>query len=512
MECSLLECSNPITNNTTCEICFIPKYCSENCKTKDSDFHFQSCRPHIFTLKDFTITKDIKIIGTGTYNEIQLVQNIDSNKFYVMKTYKKSTVCSIIPLKILFREISIHKSLNHPNIIRLYDHIEDTIKIYIILEYTEKGSLFNIIRKKIKLSESEIWPIFTQICIGLNYLHTKNLIHRNLKPENLLINKDDIVKICDFGWATRDTESRNTFCGTLDYMSPEMVNNYPQSYKVDIWALGVLLYEMLHGTTPYRAKNLREMARMINYGVYNIGTHVSNTAKTLISLLLQENPENRPPIIEILKTQWVQEFCDHKIKPGWKVKHINYGEGIVKDCIGLVCNVGFMDKDIEIIENDLIRVCSVFDENGEIIYENSLSVHVKSDLDLNKNNSKVSPLYKKLGIDENRPNTKIYIKPAIKSAKNSRTNSGNNSGNNSPTVRFEPGICFEPARKDPRLPRSPKGFEEAKRSQQLPIRKIMKHDFEGINLSPEPVPGYAQRRFGTPKSSFLQKFKKPATD
>ncbi|OMJ69099.1 hypothetical protein SteCoe_33267 [Stentor coeruleus] len=512
MECTLPECTKPVTDNTTCEVCFIPKYCSEECRIKDSDFHLESCRPHIYTLKDFTFAKDIKILGTGAYGEVQLVQKSDSKKLFAMKIYKKSTVANIIPLKVLFREISLHKSLNHPNIIRLYDHIEDTIKIYIILEYAEKGSLFNIIRKRIKLSENEIWPIFTQICVGLNYLHTKNLIHRDIKPDNLLINKDDIVKICDFGWTARGTEPRSTFCGTLEYMSPEMVNNRPQTYKVDIWALGVLFYEMLHGTTPYRAKNPREMARMIDDGVYNIGTHVSNSAKILLSLLLQEDPENRPPIIEILKTQWVQEYCDNKIRPGWKVKHPTHGEGVVKDCIGLVCNVGFRDKDVEIIENELIRICTVLDEVGEIMYEHSISVHLKTKLDMNKTNLKVSPLYKKLGIDINGPPTAVYIKPAIKSAKNSRTNSGNNSGNNSPTVRFEPGICFEPTRKNPRLPRSPKGFEEVKRSQQLPIRKIMKHDFEGINLSPEPVPGYAQRRFGTPKSSFLQKFKKPTTD
>jgi serine/threonine protein kinase len=418
-----------------------------------------------------------------------------------MKLYRKAYVSQIIPLKILFREISLHKILKHPNIIRLYDHLEDRVKIYLILEYAEKGSLFDLMRKKIKLPEKDVWPIFTQICVGLNYLHMKNLLHRDLKPENLLINKDDVIKICDFGWSAQGTEQRVTFCGTLDYMSPEMLNNRQQTFKVDIWALGILLYEMLHGTPPYRAKNPRDMMRMVAEGRYTVGTHVSNNARQLISLLLQEDPENRPPIIEILKTQWVQQFSEQKLKPGWQVRHPEHGEGIIKENIGLVYTISFQSNDIELIENDLLRICTITDQTGEIVYEQSLSIQVKTKLDPEKANAKKSPLYNKLGIDTA---GKAYLKPTVKSARNLR----NSSVNNSPVVVNEPLESLEPTRKNMRLPRSPKVIEEVKRSQQLPSRRLVKHDFEGVNFSPEPTPVQSERRGGTPKSSFLQRFKK----
>ncbi|OMJ82186.1 hypothetical protein SteCoe_17208 [Stentor coeruleus] len=501
MECTLLECNKPADDFITCGVCFIPKYCSEQCRELDFAFHSESCRPHLYTLKDFTVAKNTKILGTGAYGKVQLVQKIDSKKLYAMKIYKKACVSEIIPLKNLFREISLHKSLNHPNIIHLQDHLEDRLRVYIVLEYAEKGSLFDLLRQKIKLPEKDIWPLFTQICTGLNYLHSKNLLHRDLKPENLLINKDDIIKICDFGWSARGNEARVTFCGTLDYMSPEMLERKPQSYKVDIWALGILLYEMLHGTPPFRAKNPKEMVRMTAEGRYNVGLHVSYSAKQLISLLLQPDPEDRPPIIEVLKTQWVQDYCLQKLKLGWKIKHPDYGDGIIKDSIGLVYTIIFEnnEQEFEFIENDLIMLYTVFDQNGHVMFDHSPSPYIKPRSEPIQNNTKISPRYKDLDIDVN-----LNKKPTVKSATGSRIGSENNS----PVFMGDSNFTFDGHHKDPRLPRSPKAIEEVKRSQKLPSRKNVREDYEGINLSPEPIPTFLEKSSGTPKSSFLQKFKK----
>lgn len=501
MECTLLECNKPAADFITCGVCFLPKYCSEQCREIDSTFHLESCRPNLYTLKDFTAAKNTKILGTGTYGKVQLVQKIDSKKLYAMKICKKACASEIIPLKNLFREISLHKSLNHPNIIHLYGHLEDRLRVYIILEYAEKGSLFDLLHQKIKLPEKDVWPIFTQICTGLNHLHSKNLLHRDLKPENLLINKDDIIKICDFGWSARSNEVRVTFCGTLDYMSPEMLERKPQTYKVDIWALGILMYEMLHGTPPFRAKNPKEMVRMTAEGRYNVGSHVSYSAKQLISLLLQSDPDDRPPIIEVLKTQWVQDYCSQKLKLGWKIRHPEYGDGTVKDCIGLVYTIVFDSngQEFELIENDLIMLCTVVDQNGNVVFDHSPSPYVKARSEPVKNNPKISPRYKDLDID-----VSLDKKPTVKSATGSRIGSENNS----PVFMGDTNFTFDGHRKDPRLPRSPKAIEEVKRSQQLISRKKAREDYEGINLSPEPIPPFLEKSRGTPKSSFLQKFKK----
>lgn len=111
---------------------------------------------------------------------------------------RKTLVSNTIPLKVLMREIMIHKTLVHPNIVRLIDHFEDLAKLYLLLEYVEEMSLFDLIRKNIKLSEKEACDILVQVCAGLNYLHQNNIIHRDLKPENLLVSSNGCVKICNF--------------------------------------------------------------------------------------------------------------------------------------------------------------------------------------------------------------------------------------------------------------------------------------------------------------------------
>lgn len=92
-----------------------------------------------------------------------------------------------------------------------------------------------------------------QTCLGIDYLHKKNILHRDLKPENLLMDKEGNIKLCDFGWAAEANirESRLSYCGTVDYMAPEMLNNEPHDYSLDIWCLGVLLFEILHGHAPF---------------------------------------------------------------------------------------------------------------------------------------------------------------------------------------------------------------------------------------------------------------------
>lgn len=103
--------------------------------------------------------------------------------------------------------------------------------------------------------ESEAFVFFFQACLGVDYLHKKNIIHRDLKPENLLLDKSGNIKICDFGWSNDALSSNKVHCGTVDYMAPEIIKNQAHDHKIDIWCLGVILYEMLHGITPFKGNN-----------------------------------------------------------------------------------------------------------------------------------------------------------------------------------------------------------------------------------------------------------------
>lgn len=157
----------------------------------------------------------------------------------------------------LAREIIIHKQLKHQYIVRLYSAIEDADFIYLIMEYINKGNLFTSIRQARSFNEDEAFYYFVQAASGIYFLHEHGFIHRDLKPENLLISEINLLKICDFGWVTElkenaESEHRNTFCGTLEYMAPEMIGNMPHNHLIDVWSLGILLYEMCHGKAPFR--------------------------------------------------------------------------------------------------------------------------------------------------------------------------------------------------------------------------------------------------------------------
>ena len=155
----------------------------------------------------------------------------------------------------IIREIHIHRRLIHDNVVRLYSHYEDSNYFYLIMDYVEKGTLYHVIKFNNGLDERQVFKYFIQVVTACNFLHENNLIHRDLKPENLLLDENGIVKICDFGWCVElKVGNRVTFCGTFEYMAPELVKELPYNQAVDVWSLGVLLYELIHGYSPFGIK------------------------------------------------------------------------------------------------------------------------------------------------------------------------------------------------------------------------------------------------------------------
>ena len=204
-----------------------------------------------------------KIIGKGSYGSVQLATHIPTGTKVAVKKLDKASIKTPKLQETLNREIQIQKKLKHVNIVRLYANLEDDRFIYLILEYVEQGNLFFIIRKKAKLTEDEAFYFFIQTVAGIYFLHKNGFIHRDLKPENLLVGSDNVLKICDFGWCVQSggqadhggggfEEQRNTFCGTLEYMAPEMIQERPHNHQLDVWSIGILLYELVHGRAPFR--------------------------------------------------------------------------------------------------------------------------------------------------------------------------------------------------------------------------------------------------------------------
>lgn len=192
----------------------------------------------------------------------------------------------------------------------MYSSFEDKETIFLALEYASKGNLFYLIRKEKFLSEDTAFYFFIQVCSGIYFLHKQGLIHRDIKPENILIKEGNIIKICDFGWCVQTdfNQYRNTFCGTLEYMAPEMIQNQAHNHTLDVWSLGILLYELVHGRAPFTGQNPRDISEKIMKGVVRFKPGVTDDYKDLVNKILKYEPSERIPLIKVFDHPWVKHF------------------------------------------------------------------------------------------------------------------------------------------------------------------------------------------------------------
>lgn len=366
MDCKREGCEQKALDWKVCAQCFLSRYCSEECLIVDwEENHEESCPGHMFNLKDLVpMKKYLRKLGQGTYSEVQLVQHKESRKYFALKIINKSILSRILPIETLFREISLHKSLIHDNIIQLFDQLEDKSRIYLVLEHASKCNLYQYLEIKKRISEPEACKMFVDICLGVNYMHEKGIMHRDLKAENMLLTEENQVKICDLGWSAYCDKPRNTFCGTLDYMSPEILQGNKYSFPSDIWSLGVLLYEMLHGKSPFSSSDSEKIQQILDKD-FRFDTDLSPAASGLIKKILAYEPSQRPNILEILKDRWVQQHCKSDVSIGSKILHNDFDIGSVVFIKGLVCKVEFPIGTFEFIIPEMLKNCSLIPDNYE---------------------------------------------------------------------------------------------------------------------------------------------------
>lgn len=259
----------------------------------------------IWTINDFEIGK---LLGSGKFGKAYLAREKETKFVIVLKILKKKELVKYNQEKQLRNEIDIQYRIRHENILRLYGYFWDNSRIYLILEYAPDGDVFTELREKNRFSEPLAANYISQILKGFIYLHSNRVIHRDLKPENLL-NSCGTIKIADFGWSTYSDSRRKTFCGTTEYVPPEMVNQEEYDYRIDYWAIGVLTYEFVVGYTPFVRSDMnpdsREIFKNIARMEFEFPYFLSKEVKDFISKLLIREPEKRMTLEEALQHAWI---------------------------------------------------------------------------------------------------------------------------------------------------------------------------------------------------------------
>lgn len=358
MECANEACRRAVSQPRYCPSCKKAVYCSQQCRL-DHWYagHQLSCgieaesAPSPFQLSDFSFAASKStILGKGAYGEVRLVTHSPSQQRYALKVVNKAQFQRENSLQVMKREILLHRELDHPNIIKLHGHLEDTENVYLVLELADRGSLFHEIRRVRKLSEDKARSYFRQVCEAVQYLHEHEIIHRDIKPENILLDKTGSIKLCDFGWCAKGTETRTTFCGTLDYMAPEMVMGGGHTFSIDLWALGVLLYELVHGCAPFTARKEADKCRQILGSSYTVDSSLSPALHALIASLLQPRPEDRLAVSQVLEHEWVQNKGGEVVQIGSALKSYVKGYGIAEGQVTAIegdhCTVYFQAPDV----------------------------------------------------------------------------------------------------------------------------------------------------------------------
>ena len=275
----------------------------------------------LFSIQNFSpLYKEGKpiVIGTGTFSTVFLYKNNYSNKYYAVKYMKKKKIIeTCATLESVYKEISIQSKITHENIVKLYSSNEKEKDFSLVMEYVPGGNLFKKIHKQKGLNEDDAFKYFIQVCNAIYFLHKNDIIHRDIKPENLLLNSEGTkVKLCDFGWCCEvEIGNRKTFCGTFEYMAPEIIKEEPYNKSIDIWALGVLLYEMLYGYSPFHAQEKTEdkatevLKNILSKKItFPLDKQISKPCIDLIRKMVEPNINERINIRDVLKSEFVQQY------------------------------------------------------------------------------------------------------------------------------------------------------------------------------------------------------------
>lgn len=252
------------------------------------------------TMDDFDI---VKVLGRGAFGKVMLVKKKDdtSKKLYALKTWKKADIVKANQVEHTMTERFVLEHIESPFLAHMSYAWQTPEKLYVVMDYLTGGEIFFWIQKQRKFTESRARLCLAECCLAIKAMHDKNVIHRDLKPENILLDSDGHVKVVDYGLAkgnitgAGEEGGTKTFCGTPEYVAPELVENRGHGKAVDWWALGVILFELLYGLPTFYDKNVKKMYTKILHDPIKFSSNVavSDQAKDFIRKLLERNVMDR---------------------------------------------------------------------------------------------------------------------------------------------------------------------------------------------------------------------------
>ena len=371
------------------------------------------------------------MIGQGSFGKVNIGLNVLSGRIVAIKSFDKEKIGKNSDnMKKIIYESNLMKKLNHPNITKILEMFEDEKYFLIIMEYINGGNLFSFVKKRRKLSEKTAKFLFRQIILGIQHMHSKNIVHRDIKLENILIDLNNNVKICDFGIGlvlNSLNDKLYDHCGTPMYMAPEILlanKNIGTNYigpPVDVWSAGISLYIMLSGNLPFDIKDISDEVKNGKYfnGEYNDNIllqycilknepkkidDISDLAQNLLKRILNKNPKKRMTCEEILNDPWLYFDDNHKYHLFTKAEmimlsktFIDYRYSKSEDLIetftisNLIKETNKTNKDKN-TDNNIDTKSSIFTPYNSAVIDLSIKSNKNSDkeLDLNDvNNSKI---------------------------------------------------------------------------------------------------------------------------
>ncbi|OHS94558.1 CAMK family protein kinase [Tritrichomonas foetus] len=248
--------------------------------------------------------KFLEEIGIGSFATVVKALDLQTDTYVAIKIID---IHKDLDLQYIQKETEILASLNHSAIVKFYEMFQESNRIYIVMEFIDGCDLLNYINSKQFINEYDSRKLFCQMVCGLNYIHSHNIMHRDIKAENFMVTKGGKVKFIDFGLAQNSVSSIfNTQCGSLSYIAPEILLSQQYSYSADIWSLGIILYAITNKKLPFDELNDSLLRDKILYEQPKFTSKIPVNLEDLLKKLLNKCPKNRITIEEITKHIWLK--------------------------------------------------------------------------------------------------------------------------------------------------------------------------------------------------------------